>query len=210
MVRQNSWAEEIEKEHCAEDTEEAREDRRRWGRGSKTGECWTDGLCAKVRKVEENTKKEKREKKKKAEAVKHWFGDDTSEDDTTESEDDDESEYTTIERKKRNKKKLKAAKEKKENKIVETVRKAKNMVGLGPITKKEIDDKTKIVKNYEDAKIEVVRDHLRNYYKYDENEIDLLKIAETRVSKETIYIAVENQDDIRDIYIYQKSRLSKG
>ena len=74
------------------------------------------------------------------------------------------------------------------------------MIGIGPIERAEVDDKARVVKDFETAKLEVVRDHLRHYYKYNEQEIKQMTIAETKMGKDVIYIAVEDEVDIRDLY----------
>ena len=50
--------------------------------------------------------------------------------------------------------------------------------------------------DYKKAKVEVVLMHLRKYYKYDEEEIDRISISEMRVTNDTVYIVVEENENI--------------
>ena len=77
------------------------------------------------------------------------------------------------------------------------------MVGLGPIQDDMFKDNVKNEKNYDKAKVNIVRQYLREVFKYEDEEIENLKIEKTKVTRrdETyIYIAVSEIDDIKDIY----------
>ena len=53
------------------------------------------------------------------------------------------------------------------------------------------------------AKVGVVREHLRRYYNYNEDELDVINIEETKYNSNgdgIIYIAMTDKEDIRDIY----------
>ena len=75
LVRQQSWAEEVEREAERDNTEDAMRDKQRWGRESKIGSCWTEGLVATVRqdkseKVKDNEEPVKTVKKSLKRTIK--------------------------------------------------------------------------------------------------------------------------------------------
>ena len=78
------------------------------------------------------------------------------------------------------------------------------MMGIGPVDKNEIDKAMADLKDYEKAKVEVVKHHLRRFYKYNSDELETLTIAETKYLTKgngMIYIAFTDQEDITDIYV---------
>ena len=97
---------------------------------------------------------------------------------------------------------MRRRKERGEKKISELTSRARRMAGLGPITDLEIQQPRKRMGNYETAKVWAVKAHLANHYRYNQEELDSLAILETkRTNKdEIIYIATEDECDIKDIY----------
>ena len=195
LRRENSWAKEVESETRDDNTELARQDRRRWTDGKLNNGCWTDGLQAQVNH-RKSCDKETRDIEKNRN--KNGFGNDSTDED---SEDTNEEEYTKVDRASANKKRKMRAIEKKRKREEETARKARNIIGLGPFKENEIREKNKNGIIYENAKMDAVHAHLRKYYKFNSDEIENISIIETSVSRDTIYIAVEEREDITDLYI---------
>ena len=136
----------------------------------------------------------------------HWFGDDTNVCDSDKDDLDEDSEegFSTIDRR-RNKIKLRRARERKEERVANTARKACNMISLGPISSEDITDHMKENRDidYEVAKDMAVKTHLKRYYKYNSEELEVLSIRETMASNKgegMIHVAVEDHDDIRDMF----------
>ena len=132
--------------------------------------------------------------------MRKWFGDSTDEEDDDTMNEDDHS-YTKIEREKKNRKKKQLAKEKKLKKVADTARKARNIVGLGPIKSTEINERKTRGMTFEEAKLDAVNCHLRKYYKFNDTEITDISIVETSISNDTVYIAVNDREDIHDLYV---------
>ena len=84
----------------------------------------------------------------------------------------------------------------------EVARKARNMAGLGPIVDEEIDMHIEAAGGYENAKIWAVKSHLERHYRYNQQQLNVLRILETKRAKkgDIIYVAVENERDIGDLY----------
>ena len=140
-------------------------------------------------------------KMNKIEKVHHWFGDSSSEESSGESNTEEDN-WDTVDRKRKNNEKKRTTKERRDRKTAEVAMKAKRMAGVGPITYQEIDDQNKVNNNYELAKVYAVKAHLAEKYRYNQKELDELNILETkRTNKDNIiYIAVNNERDIRYIY----------
>ena len=71
--------------------------------------------------------------------------------------------------------KKKRQKEKKKIKIEETLMKAQKMIGIGPFTRKELDDHCETEEDFEKVKLNMIEEHLRNNYKYNNREIKDLR-----------------------------------
>ena len=209
LVRQNSWAKEVEEEleNRHNDTTMREIDKAQWINKMRKPVCWTDGLRATVR-TNKDSEKEKETKitKETKIAVKHWFGYDKTDDEETTTDDDDSEngkEWTTIERKERKKEKERKRKMKRNMRKEETARKAQSMVGLGPIDWNHYEKELKEENDYEKVKLNLAIKHLRKYYKYDDKEIEQIEILETKITVKDeifIYIALKDSQDIRDIY----------
>ena len=128
----------------------------------------------------------------------------TEDSSTDESSEEDEGEgWGRVERRNRNKEKKRRSKEKRKRKKEETTRKAQRMVGLGPISDSDIERQMRKTRDYEEAKIWAVKEHLAVNYRYNQEELDRLEIVETRRSNKddkVVYIAMRRRTDIRDIY----------
>ena len=138
---------------------------------------------------------------------KHWFGDDEtscdeSSDETSEDEKEKEdSNWQDIKRKERNKNKKKVKKERQRRLKMEMTQKAARMLGIGPICQEDIEEHMGKWIRYETAKMGAVTKYLREQLDYEEDEIMEMRIIETKAAKDDIvYIAVENQDTIRNLY----------
>ena len=80
-------------------------------------------------------------------------------------------------------------------------RKAKNIVGIGPIKKSSIEHFQKGGSSLEEAKIEALREHLKFYLHYSEDELEDLKVGATQIcaKDDVLYVALESFEDITEI-----------
>ena len=88
-------------------------------------------------------------------------------------------------------------------KMEETARKAQFMVGLGPINKNDFNKHIEKEHNYNKAKLNIVNEHLRKVYKYDDRELEEIQILETKATIKDeiyIYIAVDDTQHIKNLY----------
>ena len=232
LVRQMSWADEVEEVVNRKETEnddledEVRKrlkgnDRAQWvkKRRSSWAESLEDDLkndgdkaqysqrSARVIKDRHEKKEDTKHKtcKNEMKSVDHWFGDCVSDtDDSSEEDEEDVTEdWERVERKKRNQLKRRRAALKKQKKKEEIAGKAQRMVGLGPIYDKDISKHIADTKDYNEAKIWAIKEHLAINYKYNQEELDNICIAETKRSSKgdnIIYLAMTSKSDIRDIY----------
>ena len=211
LVRNDSWANEVEaeynkkihdkKEHEARRLEDDRRerDKNQWMESRRTPDDWTAGLKATVRHpakhvdklVEKPAIHVKRVEKlsemdrKTKTAVRHWFCEDSdSSDDDTANEEDTNEDWNLVDRQKKNdikKKRLTAKRNKKKEEILEKVN---HMAGIGPIDRDTMEyhiDKNQ--GDFERAKIAVIREHLSRYYKYNNAELEAVTIVETKYNK---------------------------
>ena len=207
IVRTNSWAKEVEEEIENRDNETTMKeiDRAQWINKLRKPVCWTDGLRATVKNREPEKEKNTKITKETKNAVKHWFGYDETdgEEGTTDDDSENETEWTTVERKERKREKDRKKNLKRNMRKEETAKKAQSMIGLGPINWEAYEKEMNEEKNYEKAKMNLATEHLRKYYKYDDNEIEQIEIIETKMTVKDeifIYIVVKDTMDIRDIY----------
>ena len=89
-----------------------------------------------------------------------------------------------------------------ERKKAELTLKARHMAGIVPITSQDIEKHRRSTSDYNTAKVWAVKTHLAKHYKYDQEELDVLDILETKcnIKYDIVYIAVANERDIKDIY----------
>ena len=159
-----------------------------------------------VRKKFKHVGVEDKMKKKGSSAMKklkNWFCDSedeediSSEEDTTEGEED----WEEVDRKERNVKRKERRRLKKERLKAETSQKASKIVGIGPITRRSVDHFDKELKNFEKAKMAVLREFLQFYLNYDSDEIDDMGIEATQLAKDDIlYIVIDDQSNIRELF----------
>ena len=87
-----------------------------------------------------------------------------------------------------------------------TARKAKHLVGIAPVTNFSIEAHMKKTRDYTKAKILAVKEFLQHYLDYTDEELDKIKILDTLVSNkgdDTLYISLENHEDIKEIHVRQ-------
>ena len=135
--------------------------------------------------------------------VKNWFGNDKIVTSDSSSDNSDDESWNKIEREKMNKIKIKKKKEQNKEKMRQVAMKARNMVGVGPVDMKSVDkmiaekDMTRPA-----AEAKMVKDFLKNYLDFDNEDLETIKIMETKPSaaNDIIYFAVEDPDHIKEIY----------
>ena len=139
-------------------------------------------------------------------AVKNWFGYDyeSEMEDSSEEERDKETKWTTVERGENRKEKARRQRRNIISWMEESVQKVQQMVGLGPINRDIYEENMKIEKDYEHAKVNMVRDYLAQVYKYNSEELDNLHIEGTKLTDRDndifVYIAVYDIEEIKEIY----------
>ena len=104
-----------------------------------------------------------------------------------------------MERRKKNLLKKKTMVKKKKEREVQTLEKARHLMGLGPISNRRLtEDRTK---DFESVKIEEVKELLKEEPGFNENELEELTIKDT-MSKgdDFIYCAFADIQDIREIH----------
>ena len=219
MTRSNSWAEEVEEvigDNWLQDRT-SNEDKNQWLETKRQPSSWAAGLNAQVeeqagklgartnrRQKPLNPASDRMEDEhhcKVQKTIHHWFGESSSEQ-ISDSSEEDGRDWNTVDREGRNKIRRKRTKERKERKTVEVAGKARRMVGLGPISDKDIEKQMKCTKDNNQAKCWAVKEHLATNYDYNQAELDELKILETKRTNrdEIIYIAVGTEREIKDIY----------
>ena len=161
----------------------------------------------KTMKNEEMRKKinEDRKRFKGMKSLRKWFGEesDQSEVSNESSSDDNENWDQKIQRQERNKIRKKRNKDNKIMKEMETLKKASLILGLQPISKEEIDYHENRTGDPKQAREHAVRDYLRNYLQYNTEELDRVKIEDTKVSangEDMVYVAFGDMEMIRDIH----------
>ena len=219
LQRQSSWSEEVEEEWRNRQKEN---DFHQWTKQRRIPNNWTDDVEIYTKDLSENSEKKERLKEmentkqpektkrkievEKRKAVVNWFGydQDSSEEETEDdTEDDDSNDWNKVERTKKKKEKKIRQREKRKMKIEETARKAQKMIGLGPFSKQELNEQCEKEDDYEKVKVNMVKNHLRKIYKYNTEELNKIKIEETKITIKDeifIYIAVKELEDIREIY----------
>ena len=142
-----------------------------------------------------------KKKKRKSVIITKWFGESSSSED---SESEMSPEWTEIDRKKtRIEKKRRLDKRRKERKL-ETAKKVEHMAGIGPIY---VSDATKRMDSkigFEAAKRIVLKEFLAKYLGYNMEELQQLKIEDTKFAtsgEDILYVALVDQDQIKELYI---------
>ena len=134
--------------------------------------------------------------------VTEWFGMGTSSEDS--EPDIDLEEWSDVDRKRRNQeKKIKAAKRKHTMKQ-ECATRAMNMFSIGPITIDSVEFFRKKGLNFEESKVAAFKEYLRYNLNYGIEELEVLKVAETRLSTKgdaILNVALENIDDVKEVFV---------
>ena len=133
--------------------------------------------------------------------ISRWFGNDSE---TDSSEDTEGTEWNEVERGKKNEKKK--ALQKKKRKYIEklTALKASHMIGVGPVDRKKLESRRKEGMTYSDVKEMAIRELLAEQLEYEPQELDEIKIEETRFATNgdnMIYLAIENLEHIKEIHV---------
>ena len=229
LVRANSWAEEVEAQYSPGVTQ-GLDDRRQWTSQRRIPSEWQNELDGQVKEAADRAGRERRTRRGNREPqpsrittgggastrmegeshncakfnpqeIHHWFGESTDEQSNSDS-DTDSRDWSTIDREGRRRDRRRRAQDRKQRKMSDVAHKARRMVGLGPISDKDIDHQFSITKDYSKAKIWAAKAHLASQYEYNQVELDRLEIVKTKQNSkdEIIYIALRNEMDVRDIY----------
>ena len=226
MVRENSWANEVEQEYKKKEEDDKKKeikrreeerrtrDKQQWIDQRRIPNDWTAGLRAEVRphdrcveKTVKGVETISRIDGKVKKAVRHWFGDDSDSEEDSAKEDDDHDEWNVVDRQKKNEIKKRRLNAKKMKKKEEVLEKVNHMVGISPIENEIIEyHMEKKHGDYEMAKIAAIKEHLSRFYKYNTSELDAVKIVETKFNKKVdgdniLYFATEDKQDIVDLYV---------
>ena len=114
----------------------------------------------------------------------------------------DEDWTNTIDRKEKNYGKKRIAKKNKMEIEARVVKKARCIIGVGPVYTQSINHFYNIVGDYDDAKRMAAQEYLRIQLRFDEKEIEEMEISDTQISAKganIIYIAMCNEMHIKDI-----------
>ena len=118
------------------------------------------------------------------------------------SEDLSDNEWDMIERKKRNKEKRKRRKVARNKVEEDTFETTNHILGLGPIRDDDLNRLFKEHKDYKAAKIKAVQEFLQNALRFNDEEIEDIKITEAVVSAKRdgiVYAAFEDKSDIHEV-----------
>ena len=136
--------------------------------------------------------------------IKKWFGDETESDpESSESDISGDDTWSQIERKKRNKLKKKKSEKNKKEKQTMNATKASHILGLSPIYTDSVNSYTESTKTYEEAKINAVKEYLNEKLKFNDEELEDMKLKETMISAKgdhTIYVAFQDIEHIKEIH----------
>ena len=166
---------------------------------------WLDEQVRSVNRDLRDEDKNKNKNKKTGRGMrrlKNWFGDTDSEESEEEDKKEDEDDWNMVGRKKKNEeKKVKAEMKKKKNRK-KTTEKAKNIVGAGPMKKTSVEFFQNRGMNFEQAKMAVVKEYLKFYLQYEDEEITELSIMDTQIAQkdDVIYIAFEDFEDVKTMH----------
>ena len=152
--------------------------------------------------IEEVVKVKKTELKKKDEDLKLDTTLSPDEDDWSWEESDRDWDGTEGKREEEKRKKLLRYRKKKLL-VAKTARRAKHMIGIGPILKQSVGYFLDITSDLEEARKMAVNEFLMTYLQFTESELDNIMIVETMTAKtdeEIIYVTFRDHSTIRDIY----------
>ena len=128
-----------------------------------------------------------------------WFGLNSSSSDSEEEDMD----WTEVDRRRKKEEKKRRAKKRKNDLKKECATRAANMFSIGPISVNTVEFFMKKGLNFEEAKVGALKEFLNYNLNYDEDELEQLKVAETRLSKkgdDFLNVALVEQDDVRELY----------
>ena len=77
------------------------------------------------------------------------------------------------------------------------------MIGIGPISRRYIEECENDTNDYKEAKVRAVKEFLEKQLKYDERELKEIKIEDTKVSAskdEIVYVVLKDIEDIKNIH----------
>ena len=161
--------------------------------------------------LEEDARKGEKEKessevKKGMRKLKKWFGEE-SPDNSLSSESDsggeEENWEEKVNRRQRNSERRRRNIENRRNTIKETATKASLTLGIQPVKNKDIEDHLRVTKDPRKARELAVRDYLRDYLQFNEEELEEVEIKDTKISSkgdETVYVVFGSIETIRDIH----------
>ena len=84
-----------------------------------------------------------------------------------------------------------------------TARRAKHMIGIGPILKQSVGYFHDITSDLEEARRMAVNEYMMTYLQFSEEELENITIVDTMTAKtdeEIIYVTFKEHSTIRDIY----------
>ena len=157
------------------------------------GENWEVFEKSKVKKV------------RKPVALKNWFGtksEETSESSDSSQEEGDKFKWKEVDREKLNQRKKEEKRKKIKEKKRELCTRMQYMVGVGPIEEDSIRYFAAQGLDDEEARKSAVREYLRYFLAYNQEELDDLEIIETkRATKDKIvYCALDKKEDVKEIH----------
>ena len=127
-----------------------------------------------------------------------WFGFDT----TDESEPENE-EWSAVERKKKGIERRQRAAKRKEKIKRESALRASHMVSIGPISLGSVEYFRQNGETFENAKKAAVKEFMKYNLDYSDEELDNLRIAETRISTkgdDIVNVALEDEEEVKGLY----------
>ena len=148
---------------------------------------------------EDKTRRTK-EGRKKLGKLRSWFG--TSDTESGEDSEEEKDTWQKISRVEKNEKKKEKMEERKRSRREEVTKKAKNIIGLGPIKKSSIKHFQKAGRNLEDSKEEALKEYMRFYLHYTEKELEEIEIGATQICQKDdfLYVAFSNFEEIKEIH----------
>ena len=148
--------------------------------------------------------KEIKKKKKGMMKIRKWFGDESSGEEISSDESTDEDNWDTVTCRRQNKEKKKKRKAAKDRLEEITFEKTNHILGVGPISDEKLTGFHKANKNYSEAKIEPVKDFLKERLRFDDDKLSEMNISNTVVSAKcdgVVYAAFEDKGDIHEIRV---------
>ena len=193
----SDWAAQVEDEYRSNEGITA-------GNEEKTSD-WLDNHVRTRMRKDDKTKKVKNKNVKTTSGMnklRKWFGD-TSDEESEEEEKEVDGNWSEVKRKEKNEEKKRKRIKTRKEKIRKVTDKARHILGIGPILPESLIYHQKRCKNFNDAKLEAVKEFLQHYLKFDTDKIENLSINETQMSAKSdgiIYVAFDDISNIKDIH----------